>query len=292
VIEAVPHLEIIGPGRAGLALGSLLVEAGAVGRLTCTGRRAAPPDHPLFRGSPPLANYRESASARDFVPDAVVIAVPDAAIRAVAAGLAGEELPTDTPVLHLSGALGSNELDSLASRGYPTGSLHPLAVLADDADASRLRGGWFAVEGAPAAAAVARLFVTAMRGRILPVDGEKKALYHASAVAASNFMVTLLAVAERWMVDAGVPRGDARPALAALAAGAVESVRRLGPEDALTGPVARGDADTVQRHLAQLSPPDRLLYSVLASSTITLARRRGLDPHAAGELARLLETTE
>ena len=139
---------------------------------------------------------------------------------------------------------------------------------------------------------MARAIVAALQGNELAVDAAGKALYHAAAVAASNYVVALLAVAERWMVTAGVNGNDARPALAALAAGAVDSVARLGPAAALTGPVARGDGDTVGAHLARLSGKDRHLYSVLAETALVLARQRGLDRASADGLAHLLESIE
>lgn len=292
MVEAVAHLEIVGPGRAGLTLGSLLLEIGGVGRLSYSGRSPSPPDHPLFRGSTPSASYRQTTSSRGDAPDAVLLAVPDGAITAAAAELETGGLLPSTPVLHLSGALGSDALEPLARRGFPTGSMHPLAALPDAGAGAVLRGAWFALEGAPAAVRIAERLVAAMEGRPLFLAAEGKALYHAGAVAASNFVVALLAVAERWLTTAGVPPAEARAALTALAEGAVATVRRLGPEDALTGPVSRGDADTVRRHLERLSPPDRLLYSVLASSTLALARQRGLEADAAAELARLLEPIE
>lgn len=295
--EGLTHLHIVGPGRAGLSLGSALREAGALDRLTYGGRAPQPPDHPLFRGAPAPASYQTSAAPPPgSSPSVVLIAVPDDGIGEVATELAAASaagvLRGGVPVLHLSGAFGSELLASLARLGHPTGSLHPLVALADADAASRLRGGWFGVEGAPAALAVARTIVAALQGRLLEVDGAGNALYHAAAVAASNYVVALLAVAERWMEMAGVNGTDARPALAALAASAVDSVERLGPAAALTGPVARGDVDTIRAHLARLSGKDRHLYSVLAESALALARQRGLDRASADGLAHLLESIE
>lgn len=290
--EAISRLEIVGAGRAGLALGSALLEVGAVARLVITGRRPTPPDHPLFRGGSQRADYHHGIARRADPPDAVLLAVPDGSIAAVAAELATSGLPTFTPVLHLSGAFGSDLLEPLARVGHPTGSLHPLVALSDPEAASRLRGGWFALEGAPRAVSVGEELVAALGGRVLRVDGAGKPLYHGAAVAASNLVVALLGVAEGWMARAGVPRDEARAALAELASGAVESVRRRGSMEALTGPVARGDVTTIRAHLARLSPADRDLYSVLSLSALTLARQRGLDPDAADQLARVLQSAE
>jgi predicted short-subunit dehydrogenase-like oxidoreductase (DUF2520 family) len=297
VAEELAHLHIIGPGRAGVALGAALLEAQAVGRLSYGGRAANPPDHPLFRRGPASPSYSAGvAPPYGSPPTVVLLAVPDDHITAVAVELGGARqgagFGASWPVLHLSGAFGSELLAPLARLGHPTGSLHPLAALPDADAGVRLRGAWFAVEGAPAAAEAARAIVGALGGRVLQLDAAGKAVYHAAAVAASNYVVALMGVAERWMGAAGVPPADAREALAVLARGAVENVERLGPEQALTGPVARGDEATIRAHLARLSAGDRYLYSVLADSALTLARRRGLDPATADRLARLLESTE
>jgi predicted short-subunit dehydrogenase-like oxidoreductase (DUF2520 family) len=100
--------------------------------------------------------------------------------------------------------------------------------------------------------------------------------------------VALLSIAERLMDDAGIPAEDAQPALAALAAGAIENVAARGPVEALTGPVARGDAATVERHLARLSGAERDVYCLLGREALKLASMRGLSPAAAARLRELL----
>lgn len=291
--EPVPDLAIVGPGRAGLALASALVRAGAARKLRLVGRSATVPPHPLLAGDPPQVQYAHGLATLA-TPDlsAVLLAVPDAAIRNVAEDLARAGIPVAAPVLHLSGTFGSDLLSPLAERGNPTGSIHPLVALADATGADQLRGAWFAIEGATAAVAMADRIVAFVEGRVLQVPAGGKPLYHAAAAAASNFVVALLAVAESWMQSAGVPPHQARPALAALAAGAARNVERCGPVEALTGPLVRGDVATVQAHLAQLSRADRHLYSVLGLSTLAIARERGLDSATAEVLMRLLEGIE
>ena len=218
-------------------------------------------------------------------PVGVVIAVPDRAIASVAVQLADSGLPADTPVLHTSGSTGVEALEPLATRGCSCGGLHPLAA-ANSPDA--LRDIWWGVEANGPALALAERIVRVSGGQILSVPAEGRALYHASAVLASNALVALLAVAEGVMERSGVIPEQARSALAALAGGALGAVERLGPVAALTGPVSRGDVDTVRAHLAQLSPTERAVYSALAREALILARQRGLDPAAAAALETLL----
>src|SRR5690606_29641955 len=179
-----------------------------------------------------------------------ILAVPDSALGEVAASLASLPLPAGTVCLHLSGAMGAEVLRPLAEHGCHVGSLHPLVALPDAGAAARLHGAWYAVEGDTEAVAAAQRLAEHLDGKVLAVPQGAKALYHAAAVAASNFVVTLLSVSERWMSEAGIPREEARFALCALASGAVDNVARLGPVDALTGPVVRGDASTVRAHLS------------------------------------------
>ena len=284
------RLWIVGAGRLGLALGLALHRSGAVASLAYSGRRPAPPAHPLLDGDPPLATYSAELRAPAEAPTGIVLAVPDGAIPDVAAALARLPLAPGIPVLHASGALSVDVLAPLAGRGHPVGGLHALAAVADPvAGAERLRGATFGVEGDGEARSLALRIVEGCGGRAVAVPSEGKPLYHAAAVFAANYAVVLLGVAERLMAGAGVAPEEARAGLAGLAAGAVENVAARGPAAALTGPVARGDAETVSLHLARLSGADRPLYALLAREALVLARDAGLPPGAAARIAELLE---
>lgn len=283
------RLWVIGPGRLGLSLGSLLYRSGAVTGLAFTGRAATPPDHPLFGGADPPATYSSDGSIPTPPPTGILIAVPDSEIPGTAARLSALPLPAGVPVVHTSGVMGSEVLAPLSLAGHPVGSVHPLAAVADPrTGAERLRGAWFATEGDAAAVRLGEHIAGAAGGRTLRVDPGGKPLYHAAAVVASNYVVTLLALAERLATQAGADPASAREALVGLATGAVRNIQPDGPAAALTGPIARGDAETVAAHLAELSGSDRALYSVLARATLELARSGGLGPDAADRLERMM----
>jgi predicted short-subunit dehydrogenase-like oxidoreductase (DUF2520 family) len=161
-------------------------------------------------------------------------------------------------VAHLAGSLGLDVLDGHQRRA----SIHPLVALPDaDVGASRLRGGWFALAGDP----FVRTVVDALGGQWFTVADDDRAAYHAAACIASNHLVAILGQAERVGASAGVPR----EAFLDLVRATVENVAALGPARALTGPAARGDMETLERHRAALSPSELEAYDAMVS----LARR-------------------
>jgi len=230
---------VIGPGRAG---GSL---AGALG---AAGWRV---DRPVRRGD----DVADAAAGVDLL----VIATPDAAIAEVAAAV----VPGDAAVAHLAGSLG---LDVLAPHERRA-AVHPLVSLQNaEVGAERLRdGAWFAVAGEPIAAEV----VADLGGHAFTVADADRAAYHAAACIASNHLVALLGQVERVAATAGVPL----EAYLDLVRGTVDNVAALGPAAALTGPAARGDWATIDRHLGALDPSERSAYEALM-----LAARRLVAP--------------
>jgi predicted short-subunit dehydrogenase-like oxidoreductase (DUF2520 family) len=153
-----------------------------------------------------------------------------------------------------------------------------------------LRGAWAAVEGMPRAIQTAERLARDVGLRPFQLRRGAKPLYHAGAVFASNYFVVVEAVAERLMREAGLDEGSAWEALAPLVAGTLDNLRRQGPLAALTGPVARGDVDTLMRHLAALSGPEVELYRRLGEAALELARRRGMDEAVAARVAQALTT--
>lgn len=224
-------VQIIGPGRVGRSLATSLRGAGW---------DVAPL---LGRGDDPRAAAQHA--------DLVVLATPDGAVAAVAAGI---EPSPSAVVAHCSGALG---LDVLAPH-LRRGALHPLASLPDaDVGAERLAGGCaFAVDGDRLVEAV----VADLGGRAFRVPASARAHYHAAATIAANHLVALMGQVERVSAPSGVPLD----AYLDLAAQTLENVRRLGPATALTGPVARGDWDTVDRHLQAIDPDEQPAYRAMA----------------------------
>ncbi|MBI4521912.1 MAG: DUF2520 domain-containing protein [Gemmatimonadetes bacterium] len=282
------RLAIVGPGRTGVALGYALWKAGAVEALTYYGRHPEPPVHPVFFETP--AQYVHGLARPGEGTTAVFLAVADRAIAEVAAALARQgPAPQDCAAFHLSGALTTEVLQPLHMAGYRVGSVHPLLSLADSpAAADLLRGAFFAVAGEPEARATARRLLLGIEGRMVSVSERMRPVYHAAAVMAAGYLTALVVKASRLLVEAGVRREDALPAVLPLARSALDNLERVGVPGALTGPIVRGDVEVIRMHLQALPDAERPLYCALGQAALELASERDLDAGAVAEMRALL----
>lgn len=282
-LSTAKRIFIAGAGAIGLGLGVALQRGGhtvtgAWSRSAARRERAA---HLL--AAPTAPSLRDAFTAPA---DILVLSVADAALPDVVRELSGHPgLTADLVVLHTSGAIGSEALAPLSPAAR--GGMHPLLSAPDHERAAELLvGANFAVEGEPRAVARARELVASLAGRAFAVTSEGKAAYHAAAVMASNLVVSLLATAQATGERAGLERGE--ELWPALAAGALENVRRLGPRAALTGPIVRGDVETVRRHLEALEGEALQTYRTLSRTALRLARERGLAAELADAIEALL----
>jgi predicted short-subunit dehydrogenase-like oxidoreductase (DUF2520 family) len=257
---------LVGPGRAGLALCLAMVDAGhrVVGVLArdFDGLEAASATFPAGR----WLDWHEALPAADLL----LVAVSDAAIAGVAERLAPYAAAVRGAV-HLSGLTPVGVLRPLSAH-CPVGSFHPLQTLPNPRDGrERLRGAWVAITSEDDG--LFRLLVELAQSigcRPFALADERKALYHAAASAAANYPVAALALARRLFEAAGVGFGVAEP----LVRAAIDNALRLGPEDALTGPVARGEAGTVRAQVEAVAAevPDLAAdFAALARVTAHLA---------------------
>jgi predicted short-subunit dehydrogenase-like oxidoreductase (DUF2520 family) len=224
-----------------------VVGAGRMGTVMAAGLKAA---GPLRRGEPVPGDV-----------EVVLLCVPDAQIRAAAA-----TVPEGPLVGHCSGATG---LEALGEReGF---SLHPLMSVPGGSGPEVLRGAGCAVDGTtPRALATAERLAAALGMRAARVAPEDRVAYHAAAAMASNFLVALEGAAERLAATAGVTRDQ----LAPLVVASTRQWAEIGPQGALTGPIARGDEDVVARHravVAERTPELLPLWEALAEATRALA---------------------
>ena len=214
--------------------------------------------------------------------EVTVIAVPDAAVRGVAATLAASGAGlASRGLVHMAAMLDSDALAAARVTGVSTGVLHPLQALAGAESAGLMRGSYFRLEGTGRLRDQLGALVAALGGHTIDVPPEARVAYHAAAVLAGNAPLALLARAQSVLESAGVDAAEAHGALAALLHGAATNAMRSGARDALTGPVARGDASAIAAHLDALEADVAAydLYTALARETAELA---GCDAAALG----------
>jgi len=213
------------------------------------------------------------------------LAVPDGAVREMAARVASMVPPSELAIVHLSGALGLDALDAL--KDNPRGSFHPLQSFPFPRDPSAFRGITVAVDATtPALRRRLASLARELGARPKHVGDAERVRYHAAAVFASNFVDVVVAEAVRLLERAGWREDEAIRALLPLIEGAVANIRRRGTVRALTGPIRRGDAETVSRHLAAMENPD--LYRMLGLAALQIAEEAGLAPEAVERTRRAL----
>jgi predicted short-subunit dehydrogenase-like oxidoreductase (DUF2520 family) len=224
----------------------------------------------------------------------LLVAVADDALPAVAR-LTAPAAGAHSTVLHTSGRYGAEVLSVLADRGASCGSLHPLQTVATaEQGVTALAGCAFAVDGDGEARTWAEEIAGMLGGTVLEIPAGRRATYHAAAVMASNYVIGLMDAAATLMEDAGVERATALRCLGPLARTSLENAIALGPVDALTGPIERGDARTVASHLKLLAaapPTVAALYRAAGKHVTNLARRRHPD-RAYETIERLLENQD
>jgi predicted short-subunit dehydrogenase-like oxidoreductase (DUF2520 family) len=222
----VPTLRVIGPGRAGTAMSRALHAAG-------------------WTVAPPVRRHDDATDAAEGV-DLLLITTPDAAVARTAADV---RPVATTVVAHCAGSLGLDVLRPHARRA----SIHPLVSI--PSGDTNVTGAWFGINGDDLAGKV----VADLGGLAVTIDDDQRAAYHAAACIASNHLVALLGQVERVAATVGVPLD----AFLALARQSLDNVERVGAHAAQTGPVKRGDRETVERHRAALTPDELAAYDAM-----------------------------
>ena len=288
---------IIGAGRVGGAIGRLLAKSGYTVTAVAARNRATADRARAFIGSgEPLTDAVKAATLADII----VITTPDGAIKRTCEAIAaGGGFRAGMLVVHVSGAQTLDLLRAAKAAGAYCAVLHPLQSVPNmELGVTNIPGSYFRIEADPEAMALARDLVKAMGGieLVMPkwtAGKESAALYHAGAVAVSNFFVALVDLGLRFYEELGAERKDALKAVLPLIRGTLANIESAGIPDALTGPIMRGDVQTVRGHLEAMAArmPELLpLYRALARHTVTVARDKGsLGPEAAAEMRELLK---
>jgi predicted short-subunit dehydrogenase-like oxidoreductase (DUF2520 family) len=284
-----PTITIVGPGRLGTALAEAVADAGyRVDEIVFHRSKPGKSAHGSEKNARKLARrYRTKATEvgeATLAADIVWLCVGDSAIAPVARSISGQVSWRGKVVLHSSGALTSRELSSLRRAGAQVASVHPMMSFVHHGAEATFEVP-FAVEGDARALRVARKIVSDLGGKTLAISAANKPLYHAFGAYLSPLIIANLALAERVGIKAGVPKHFVRQAIAPILATTISNYITLGAAAALSGPLVRGDVETVRKNLAALKkvPDAEMVYRALARSTL-----RTLSVGNKNELVRVL----
>ncbi len=237
----------------------------------------------------PYEHLAQAAAAGQLV----LLTVRDAAIIPVCEQLAASGGLAHKPIVaHCCGAVGSEVLSAAKKAGCAIGSMHPLQTFPDvESAVTRLPGAFCFIEGDSAACDALEQLANAIGGNPVKIDPAVKPLYHAAAIMSANYIITLLDAALELMQQAGIDRNIARKALGPLVRATVENTIANDTAKSLTGPIARGDIETLKRHLTtmeKMDPAMRKLYCQIGLRTIGIAVEKGTVDNVAAQAMRKL----
>ena len=282
-----PKIGFIGAGTVGTALAVGLKGKGYA--VTAVASRSKSSADRLAARVPGCQAYEKKQAVTD-VAELIFITTPDDAIAHVVAELNWHR---GQSVVHCSGADSLTPLEPARKAGAQVGGFHPLQTFASvDHAIKNLPGSTFALEADGELLETLKQMALALDGNWVRLGAGDKVLYHAAAVFACNYLVTLMKLAtDLWQVF-GVSAPEATRALLPLLRGTLNNLENIGLPDCLTGPIARGDLGTIKKHLAALekSAPALLsTYRELGSQTIPIALGKGrIDRTRAEEIRQLL----
>jgi predicted short-subunit dehydrogenase-like oxidoreductase (DUF2520 family) len=284
------RFSLIGAGRLGTALAFALTRKGwTLETIADRDPAAARESRKIIRRGTATADVRRAAGTR-----VLLICVPDDSVEAVARLLSRYGGPwSGRCVFHTSGLLPASALDPLRRKGAHAASLHPVQSFPEKRGSARAAFGgiFWGIEGDRQAVGVGRKIANVLGGHSFILNEKAKPLYHAACSLASNAFVSLAATSTALLEAAGIHQKLAARVLLPLVQGTLQNVKKLGLPKALTGPIARGDVQTVRRHLEALRcrPLDEEVYRILGRQALEIASGKGIPPSRVKALRRLLE---
>lgn len=267
------NIAFVGAGKVGCSLARHLAESEAVRLAGFFSRRIeSAREAAAFAGGVAFESLADAAAAADLV----FVTTTDTAIAGVAGELAGCGVGLASKIVaHCSGATGSGALATCREAGAYAASCHPLYAVSSRFNSwQELGRAWFTLEGDDVACNVLEALLVSRGNHVARIDAAEKPRYHAAAVMASNLVVALYDMAAEELARCGFERTDAEAALASLFLGNAEHVAADGVAASLTGPAARGDEATIERHLACLDGSNRAVYELLTRRCREIAARR------------------
>jgi predicted short-subunit dehydrogenase-like oxidoreductase (DUF2520 family) len=282
---------VIGTGKVGTAMAHLLSRRGFDVVAVADRDEGARTRAAGLSGARAFGEAADAAAAAQII----LITTPDGTIAEVCRTIAESDAPlAGRKVIHMSGALSLGALEPAAGAGADTLCIHPIQTFADLAGAERsLPGSTFGVTCDPRLEEWSRGFVSSLEGRVLIVADEDKVLYHAAAAVACNLLAMVEYGAHVISLRLGFEDRQASEAFTPLAVATAMNVGRLGPVDALTGALARGDLSTIRAHLAALESFDAELadmYRTVSRWGLRMVEEKGdLDRQTIEGMRELLD---
>jgi len=277
----------IGAGTVGTALAILLSRKGYM--VVGVNSRSRSSAKRLAREVPGCRVLNSSQEVADAA-DLIFITTPDNAIAGVVSQVKWLE---GRSVVHCSGADSTDILEPARKSGTMVGCFHPLQTFAGVRQAiDNIPGSTFAIEAEEPLLTTLKDMAAALDGHCIELKASDKVAYHTAAVFASNYMVTLVKMATDLWQTFSIPSDQATRALLPLIRGTLNNIENIGIPQCLTGPIARGDIGTVNKHLKVLreeAPALLFPYKELGLQTIPIALAKGkIDKKQASELETVL----
>ena len=275
------NIAIVGAGKVGTVLGRLLVENGQ--RIACVVSRS----ESSARKAGKFLKCKRVSTSLDSIPptiDVIFISTPHGAIRTVVNDLASLEYLefARLSACHASGMLTADALEPLGRRGATVFSFHPLQTFPRDFEprdiVKNVRGIYYGVDGSLAALKMAKLLARKVGGKVIEINPEMRAFYHAACVVASNHLTAMISILESMFQTLRTTEKKFYPVFKPIVNATLNNIEFTSPTEALSGPVARGGVETVADHFASIEKyrPDLIPYFVsLSLETLKLAESKG-----------------
>lgn len=286
-------IAVIGLGKTGTAVGHLLRKAGySVVAVTCSTQESVQYGVRYTGGKAFTSDANAEAAS---LAECIFITTPDDSIASVCDDLVrqGGIKPGDK-VIHMSGSGGLDLLASARRAGAMVASIHPLQSFADVEGAiSNIPLSIFGITADEDLREWSAGLVRALGGIPFEIPAEVKPLYHAAACMVSNYLTTLINAAEEIYLSLGLSRDEAINAFRPLIAGTLKNLEMKGSVQALTGPISRGDAGTIEGHIRlfrEKLPAYLPAYRTMGLLTVNLAMKKNtLAPERAAVIRKILE---
>lgn len=272
---------IIGAGRVGKTVSRLLRQKGyRVDYVINKTIKSASDSVEFIGGGTPACYINDNISRSNLI----LVGVPDDVIRDIAVKLKSiKSINVISGIIHFSGSIPSEVLKESGIMNY--GSIHFVRSFADPESAFKgFNNTYAAYECSKGFESIIMRILTDLHSRPINISGFNKYIYHAACVFSSNFLVTIAHIATDLLKINGMSNDDAVKLFISLASGTLLNIESKGPVNSLTGPIERGDSETIKNHIDKLPKQYKNIYKQLSIVTMDIARQKGVDSKKLDEI--------